>query len=246
MPLAGGRPKRLTYDGESSRVVGWTPDGQVAYATRHFSTLPNTQLVLVHPETLAVNRVPLEQASQADWSPDGKTMFFTRLSKQGSSTKRYKGGTAETLWRFDEGRDEAVPLTADYTGTSREPMVWKDRVYFASDRDGTMNLWVMDAGDTADEKVAAPIQLTRHRGFDVLRPSLSQGRIVYQRGADLRVYDIAGETDKKIAITLPSDFDQTREKWIEKPLEYLTALDISPDAHPWQCVPVADQGRASG
>jgi len=122
-----------------------------------------------------------------------------------------------------------VPLTADYTGTSREPMVWKDRVYFASDRDGTMNLWVMDAGDTADEKVAAPIQLTRHRGFDVLRPSLSQGRIVYQRGADLRVYDIAGETDKKIAITLPSDFDQTREKWIEKPLEYLTALDISPD-----------------
>tara|TARA_Y100000588_G_scaffold142725_1_gene156737 strand:+ start:379 stop:2280 length:1902 start_codon:yes stop_codon:yes gene_type:complete len=108
-------------------------------------------------------------------------------------------------------------------------MVWKDRVYFASDRDGTMNLWVMDAGDTADEKVAAPIQLTRHRGFDVLRPSLSQGRIVYQRGADLRVYDIAGETDKKIAITLPSDFDQTREKWIEKPLEYLTALDISPD-----------------
>ena len=122
-----------------------------------------------------------------------------------------------------------MPLTADYTGTSREPMVWKDRVYFASDRDGTMNLWVMDAGDTADEKVAAPIQLTRHRGFDVLRPSLSQGRIVYQRGADLRVYDIAGETDKKIAITLPSDFDQTREKWIEKPLEYLTALDISPD-----------------
>ena len=122
-----------------------------------------------------------------------------------------------------------MPLTADYTGTSREPMVWKDRVYFASDRDGTMNLWVMDAGDTADEKVAAPTQLTRHRGFDVLRPSLSQGRIVYQRGADLRVYDIAGETDKKIAITLPSDFDQTREKWIEKPLEYLTALDISPD-----------------
>ena len=229
MPLAGGRPKRLTYDGESSRVVGWTPDGQVAYATRHFSTLPNTQLVLVHPETLAVSRVPLEQASQADWSPDGKTMFFTRLSKQGSSTKRYRGGTAETLWRFDAGGNEAVPLTADYTGTSREPMVWKDRVYFASDRDGTMNLWVMDVADTADEQVAAPSQLTRHRGFDVLRPSLSQGRIVYQRGADLRVYDIAGKTDEKIAITLPSDFDQTREKWIEKPLEYLTALNISPD-----------------
>jgi len=229
MPLTGGRPKRLTYDGESSRVVGWTPGGQVAYATRHYSTLPNTQLVLVHPETLAVSRVPLEQASQAAWSVDGQTMFFTRLSKQGSSTKRYKGGTAETLWQFANENAEAVPLTADYSGTSRDPMAWKGSVYFASDRDGTMNLWAMDAGDNGDRKVAAPRQLTRHRGFDVLRPSLSEGRIVYQLGADLRVHDIAGKTDRKIEITLPSDFDQTREKWLEKPIEFLTALDLSPD-----------------
>ena len=229
MPLSGGRPKRLTYDGESSRVAGWTPDGRVAYSTRHYSTLPNTQLVLVHPQTLAVNRVPLEQASQASWNPDGKTMFFTRLAKQGSSTKRYQGGTAETIWRFrSEGAEaaEAQPLTADYAGTSREPMVWKDHVYFASDRDGTMNLWVMKAGDGPPAK---PVQLTRHRGFDVLRPALSEGRIVYQWGADLRVYDIGEQTDRKIEITLPSDFDQTREKWIEKPIEFLTAMDLSPD-----------------
>ena len=81
MPLAGGRPRRLTFDGESSRVVGWAPDGRVAYATRHYSTLPNTQMVLVHPETLAIERVPLEQASQAAWGADGRTLFFTRLSK---------------------------------------------------------------------------------------------------------------------------------------------------------------------
>ncbi|HCD01230.1 MAG TPA: protease, partial [Planctomycetaceae bacterium] len=224
MPLAGGRPRRLTFDGESSRVVGWAPDGRVAYATRHYSTLPNTQMVLVHPETLAIERVPLEQASQAAWGADGRTLFFTRLSKQGSSTKRYKGGTAETLWRFRPKTSEAVPLTSNYTGTSRDPMAWNGRLYFASDRDGTMNLWVMDTNGAAK-----PQQLTRHRGFDVLRPALSEGRIVYQWGADLRVYDIGEETDRKIGITLPSDFDQTREKWIEKPIEYLTALDLSPD-----------------
>ncbi|GIS59669.1 MAG: hypothetical protein CM1200mP2_18940 [Planctomycetaceae bacterium] len=224
MPLAGGRPRRLTFDGESSRVVGWAPDGRVAYATRHYSTLPNTQMVLVHPETLDIERVPLEQASQAAWGADGKTLFFTRLSKQGSSTKRYKGGTAETLWRFGPKTSEAIPLTANYTGTSRDPMVWNGRLYFASDRDGTMNLWAMDTNGGAK-----PQQLTRHRGFDVLRPALSEGRIVYQWGADLRVYDIGEETDRKIGITLPSDFDQTREKWIEKPIEYLTALDLSPD-----------------
>ncbi len=221
MPLAGGRPKRLTYDGESSRVVGWTPDGRVVYSTRHYSTLPNTQLVLVDPGSLATRPVPLHQASQGDWTPDGRTLFFTRLAKQGSSTKRYQGGTAENIWRFADGDKEAVSLTGDYAGTSRDPMVWKDRVYFSSDRDGTMNLWGMDpdGGNLT--------QLTRHRGFDVLSPALSNGRIVYQLGADLHVHDIGQRTDRRIPITLPSDFEQTREKWIEKPLKFLTALDLS-------------------
>ena len=92
-------------------------------------------------------------------------------------------------------------------------MVWKDRVYFSSDRDGTMNLWGMDpdGGNLT--------QLTRHRGFDVLSPALSNGRIVYQLGADLHVHDIGQRTTRRIPITLPSDFEQTREKWIEKPLK---------------------------
>jgi tricorn protease len=47
MPLAGGAPRRLTYEGETpgAQVRGWTLDGQVIYSTRHYSTLPNAQLV---------------------------------------------------------------------------------------------------------------------------------------------------------------------------------------------------------
>ena len=36
-------------------------------------------------------------------------------------------------------------MTADYDGTSKRPMWWRGRVYFVSDRDGTMNLWSMNA-----------------------------------------------------------------------------------------------------
>ena len=223
MPLAGGLPRRLTYDGESSRVVGWSPDGRVAYTTRHYATLPNTQLVLIDPRTRAIERVPLHQASDASWTPDGNTLFFTRLSKQSSSTKRYRGGTAETLWKFTQATPEAIPLTANYEGTSRDPMLWNDRLYFASDRDGAMNLWSMNL--TGEELR----QHTKHAGFDALSPSLSEGHIVYQRGADLYLYSIAEGKDQRLSITLSSDFEQTRQKWIEKPLEYLTALDLSPD-----------------
>ena len=146
MPLAGGRPTRWTWDGSRVRTVGWTPDGRLIYATDAFSTLPDMQLVELDLETGDMVRVPLAQADDGCYDESGSTLFFTRYRFQGSNTKRYHGGTAQRLWRFGKGDAEAVPLTADQAGTSRDPMCLQGRVYFASDRDGTMNLWSM-AGD---------------------------------------------------------------------------------------------------
>ncbi len=223
MPLEGGLPTRQTYDGAGSIVVGWTPDGRILYATRGYSTLPNDQLASLDPKTGRREVLPLAQASDGVFGEDGKTLFFTRLPFQGSSTKRYQGGTAQNLWRFTAGQPEAVALTADFKGTSKNPMWWQGRVYFISDRDGVMNLWSM-APDGTDRT-----QLTRHRNYDVKSASLHHGRIVYQQGADLRLFDIAAGADRLIPITLASDFDQEREKWVKKPLDYLTTAHLSPN-----------------
>jgi len=222
MPLAGGLSVRHTFAGQTSTVVGWTPDGRILYATQKYATLPNTQLVALDPRTDAETLVPLSQAADGVYGPDGKTLFFTRLPFQGSYTKRYAGGTAQNLWKFTAGEGEAVPLTSDYPGTSKNPMLWRDRLYFVSDRDGTMNLWSMDTAG-GDLK-----QLTRHKGLDVSSPAIEGGRIVYQLVADLRVYDIAYGTDSLLSVTLPSDFDQMRERWVRTPLEYLTSAHLSP------------------
>ena len=221
MPIDGGPPTRRTFEGGAAIVTGWSPDGKVLYTTRHFSTLPNTELAEVDPRTNETALVPLAQAS--DGSYDDKTLYFTRFAFQGSYTKRYRGGTAQNIWRFPPNADHAEKLTGDYDGTSRSPMVWKGRVYFASDRDGVMNLWSMDENGK-DLK-----QLTHHAGFDVQSPSLGDGRIVYQLGADLRVYDIATGSDTLVPITLVSDFDQTREKWIRNPVEWITDAHLSPN-----------------
>ncbi|MCH8821979.1 MAG: PD40 domain-containing protein [Planctomycetes bacterium] len=224
MPLAGGTPTRLTY--EATRriaVAGFTPAGELVYATRSFSTLPDTQLVTIDLTSGKRTRIQLSQAAEAAFNNDGSMLYFTRLSKQGSNTKRYQGGTAQNIWKFAVNRNsEAIPLTSKYKGTSRYPMYYKGRVYFSSDRDGHMNLWSMKE-DGSNLK-----QHTKHQGFDVLRPSIGQGRIVYQLGADLRLFDITTGKDNPISISLDSDFDQTREKWIEKPMDYLTAAGISP------------------
>jgi tricorn protease-like protein len=139
MPIGGGTPRRMTWDGEGmgtepygDEVAGYTPDGRILVRTQRYSTLPDPKLVAIDADG---NReiVPLAQASEGAYADDGKTLFFTRLPRQGSQTKRYQGGTAENLWRYDAGH-EAVPLTADFAGTSHNPMFWNGRVYFLSTR----------------------------------------------------------------------------------------------------------------
>jgi len=222
MPIEGGLPTRHTWEGGRALVVGWTPDGRVIHSTRHYSTLPDAQLVLTNVDTNEHEVVALAQAADGSFAPDG-TLFFTRLPFQGSHTKRYKGGTAQQVWKWSGPGREAVNLSADWPGTSKEPMARGDRVYFASDRDGTMNIWSMthDGGDLR--------QHTRHEGFDVQSPDLDGDSIVYQVGADLWRYDIARDAVTRLTIGLPSDFDQMREKWISAPLDWVTSAHLAPD-----------------
>ena len=221
MPAAGGLPKRRTFDGGTANVTGWTPDGRILYSTRRFSGLPDMQLAAIDADN-QVELIPLSQASQGSYDRQGKTLYFTRLPFQGSYSKRYQGGTAQNLWKYAAGQ-EAIPLTGNYAGTSKNAMWWNGRVYFLSDRDGAMNLWSMDENGK-DLK-----QHTRHASFDIKDASLSEGRIAYQMGADLRVYDIASGADRAIPIQLSSDFDHLREHWVNKPIEYATSAHVSPD-----------------
>jgi tricorn protease len=102
-------------------------------------------------------------------------------------------------------------------------MFWNGRVYFLSDRDGVMNVYSMDRdGHGLKEE-------THHGGLYVAYASLSEGRIVYQCGADLWLKDLTSGHDAIVPITIVSDFDQLREHWVKKPLEYLTSAHLAPD-----------------
>src|SRR5579864_2298123 len=221
MPASGGLPARRTFEGGAALVAGWTPDGKVFYTTRRFATLPDTQLATIDAQN-RIELVPLSQASQGSF--DGATLYFTRQQFQGSHAKRYQGGTAQKLWKVAEDH-EAIPLTADYAGTSKDAMWWNHRVYFLSDRDGTMNLWSMD------ENGKNLKQHTHHQGWDAQTPSLWEGSVVYKVGADLRLHDLASGADKTIPIELTSDFDHLREHWVKQPNEYGTEVHISHDGN---------------
>jgi len=220
IPIGGGVPQRKTWDGGAS-PAGWTPDGRLIVSTDRYSTLPDPKLVLIDSRGQR-EIVPLATGAEAAYSADGKTLFYTPFDRQWSETKRYKGGWAQSLWRFD-GHAEAVPLTADYTGSSHNPMVWNSRVFFLSDRDGVTNVWSMDpAGHGLKQE-------SHQHGFDIESASISDGLVVFACGADLWSLDLKTGHEAIIPIALVSDFDQLREHWVTKPLKYLTKAHIAPD-----------------
>jgi tricorn protease len=223
MPLAGGSPLRRTYDGDVANATSWTPDGKLVYTTVNYAGVPKPSMVQLDLRNGTRHLVPLAGASEGSYDGTGRTLYFVRPAFHNNVTKRYTGGTARDVWKFTTGTAEAVELTGDYNGESHSPMWWNGRVYFISDRDGTMNIWSMKE-DGTDKR-----QHTKHSGWDVRGAEIDRGRVVYQLGADLWLLDVASGQTKMIPITLSSDLDQLRENWVANPMDYLSGAHISPD-----------------
>ena len=234
MDINGGVPKRLTYDFDAYSIfaAGWTRDNKIIYRTSKYSGLPSAQLFTLDPVTGNRTIIPLAEAADGCFD-DAGILYFTRFENQGSKTKRYKGGLIEQIWKFD-GKQEAICLTGNFDGTSTRPMYYGGRIYFISDRDGTMNIWSMDLTGK-DLK-----QQTFSKGWDVKFASMSDSRIAYQKGADIWLCDVKANQDKLLDITLQSDFDQRKPRWIKSPVQSITYSDLSPSGN---YVAIISRGR---
>jgi tricorn protease len=224
MPLTGGSPTRWTYDADAAIATTWTPDGQLVYRTLQYSSIPKLGMVKLNVRDGTRALVPLAGASEGSYDATGKTIYFVRPGFHNNVTKRYTGGTARQIWKYTDGAAEAVQLTGqDYNGESHSPMWHNGRVYYVTDKDGQMNIWSMK-DDGSDKK-----QVTRHIGWDVRDPSLADGKVVYQLGADLWLLDVATAQTRMVPVTITSDLDQLRENWVNDPQNYISASHLSPD-----------------
>ncbi|RUO23849.1 peptidase S41 [Aliidiomarina minuta] len=227
MPLMGGKPKRVSFENSRVRVQGWTASGAVLYSTDS-AVGPANHWVLktVDPDSLQVTDIPLADAIQGSMGSNDEMVFFARFGLQytGDNTRIYRGGAMGELWSFRPGSDEeARLLTEQHIGSARQPMYWQEQLYFISDSDGTPNIWSMD---TDGQNIQ---QVTEHTDWQVRSASIHGGRIAYQLGADIKLLDLATGESELLDIHLISDFSQRQERWLEEPLNYLTATHFSGD-----------------
>ncbi|MDM4766436.1 S41 family peptidase [Pelomonas sp. SE-A7] len=227
MPTSGGVPQRLTWEAGGMKVWGFTPQGEVLYTS--LDGQPGSQLFAIDPKTLQRRQLPVGQASDAALSADGKTLYFTRSGLRSDNARQYRGGAIARLWSMDlSSNAEARPLVAE-GNNDRRPMPYRDaqgreRIAFLSDRDGTVNVWSVDA------KGQDLRQHSRHKGWDIRHASLDGSKLVYSLGADVYMLELNGTAEpRKLAITLAGDFDQQRQRWVKKPQDFLTDTSISPN-----------------
>ena len=228
MPTTGGVPRRLTWEGGGVRVWGFAATGEVIVSVPERNGHPTTQLQAVDPRTLARRLLPVAQASDGALSADGRRLYFTRNGLRSDNARQYRGGAIARLWVLElEGRAEARALVAE-GANDRRPMPYRDargqeRVAFLSDRDGSVNLWSVRA-DGSDLRAH-----TRHRGWDIRHASLDGTRVAYALGADLRVVDLATDSDRLVPVRLGGDFEAQRERWVTRPQTFLTTIAMAPD-----------------
>lgn len=212
IPATGGVPKQLTYYpaagplpprwGYDHQVYGWTPDGkQVVFRGLRDAdggrTL--TALYTVPIEGGLPSKLPMPTSGAGDFSPDGKHLIYSPLFRDFRSWKRYEGGWAQDLYLFDLTTHAVTPV-AHSKRTERDPMWIGDTIYFASDRDGTLNLYAYHLNDARLD------QLTRNDTWDVRWPSSdNQSRIVYELNGELEIFDITTKQASRLAITVPND-----------------------------------------
>lgn len=224
MPTSGGTPKRISFEQSRVRLQSWTPNGDILYSTDHVMG-PANQWVLrkVNPQTLHTETIPLVDAIEGVTDSEGKQLFFTRFGLQATTdnARVYRGGAMGEIWRFTlDNNEEAVHLTAGHEGSVRKPMYWQNRVYFISDADGTPNIWSVPATG------GSFTQHTHFSDWQVWDATLSNGTIVYQQGADLHALNLTNNQGSELKLTLTSDFRQRQERWLTKPLDFLTHVSF--------------------
>ncbi|BBC73955.1 conserved hypothetical protein [Altererythrobacter sp. B11] len=240
MPVAGGPPRRLTFEGGFVRTVGWTPDGKVIYSSRLAGGGQGEVLYVVDPQGGEAVPIPLWRANDATFGQDGRTLFFTRrglYARARDNAVLYRGGGMEQLWRWQYGsQQEATQLLADFGAPIRHPMAYGGRIYFISDKDGADQVW------SVAEDGSGATALSPKMPFPVLQADMDAGDIYLQNGADLFVYSTAAGTLRKLAIDIVTDREQTRLRSISDPLRQMEAARISPSG---ESVAVTARGRVA-
>ena len=134
--------------------------------------------------------------------------------------KYYKGGMADDIWVYNPEKKSVENITNN-EAQDIFPMWIGDEIYFLSDRDYTMNLFVYNTKTKQTSKV------TNFTEYDVKFPSSFGNTIVFENGGYIYKMDAVSKKPEKVNVTLASDNVYARSE-IKDGSKYITSASLSP------------------
>ena len=233
IPATGGEPERLTYTATNSRddlgdrmgpnniVMTWTRDGgQIIYRNR-ISDGFSGKLWSVAKDGGMPEQLPLPEGGFCSYSPDGKKMAYNRVMREFRTWKYYKGGMADDVWIYDPAAKKVENVT---NNVSQDifPMWIGEEIFFISDRDMVMNLFVYNTKTKKTEKV------TNFTDYDIKFPSSDGKVIVFEKGGYIYKFDPRTRKAEKITITMGAENNYARTE-VKNVSGRASTASLSPD-----------------
>ncbi len=233
VPSEGGQPERLTYlmdigklpsrMGPDRIIMQWTKDGEnILYRSRHESWNAWVgQLFSISKDGGMPEQIPVPRGGFAYMFDGGKKMVYNRTFREFRTWKRYRGGQADDIWIYDFETKELENITEN-PAQDIIPMFRDGKIYYLSDREHFMNLYVYDI------KTKETRRLTNFDKYDIKFPSLGAEHIAFENGGYIYLMDLATEKTEKLNIEIAEDFPWVR-KSIENVKDKITSWNIAPD-----------------
>ena len=223
VPVSGGAPRRLTWHADSDRVVNWSADGQVMFASiRTSPTGRVSQLFKISPTGGDAHAYPMPYADFGAETPNGNMIAYVPWSRDFRTWKRYRGGMAPDIWLYHLEQNQAANISQSDANES-QPMWHGGKLYFLSDRgeDKRMNIWRYDPSDKSFA------QITHSTEYDIHFPAIGPSEMVLARRGRLYLMDMQSHELKHVEARVVYDQTQTRERSV-KAEDYIDHVGISP------------------
>ncbi|NNF86739.1 MAG: protease, partial [Winogradskyella sp.] len=223
MPSDGGEPMRLTFHPDGDFVQGWTPDNRILFRSgREGQPTKTNKLYTVSMNGGLPESIGLDRAAYGELSNDGTHLAYTPITSWDPEWRNYRGGQAMPIWIVDLKTKELITTPQLDKERHLDPVWFKEKVYYLSERDYTSNIWSFDV-KTKEEK-----QITFHKKFDVKSLNAGASQLVFEQGGYLHLLQPQTGVTKQLNITVNSDVTFSRPRWESVSASNLSNPNVSP------------------
>ncbi len=235
MLAEGGAPKRLTTSatlgrddisdrmGPNNIVMAWQNTKPLIVFRSRMKSFNDFigALFTVGLDAELPQQLPVPRGGFISFSPDDSKMAYNHVFREFRTWKHYRGGMADDVWIYDFKTGATENLTNN-PAQDICPMWGPDnKIYFISDRDNRMNLFVIDLA--TKEK-----QLTHFTDYDIKFPSIGKDSIVFEQAGYIWRYDLASGQATPVPIEIKEDFAIGRSAFVDA-AKHIESVNLAPD-----------------